>query len=186
MIKLSPRILIVEDSYTDAALLQRQLEKIFEEPEIVMANSIDNLSFTTKTFVPEIIFTDFDLGNFTAEDVLISIRNLFKDIPIIVVTGTIGNEEIATNIILKRANGFFLKKDMKNLHVRMEPLLLDILEKNKFALAKIAKEKERLEKLNRIHSILKGAAQPNKPKGVEEYYEKLLKEIEENIETIIR
>lgn len=186
MINISPRILIVEDSYTDAALLQRQLKKIFNEPEIVIANSIQNLRFTTKTFIPEFVFTDYNLGNFTAEDVLESIRELFKDVPIIVVTGTIGNEELATNAMLKQANGFFLKKDMKNLHQRMVPVLKKIIKENERTLNFIAKEKEKTEKLNRIHAILKEAAKPNKDKGIKEYYEKLLKEIGENIEIIIR
>ncbi|MDB2385159.1 response regulator [Polaribacter sp.] len=186
MIARSPRILIVEDSYTDAALLQRQLKRVFEEPEIVIANSLENLRYTTKTFIPEFIFTDYNLGSFTAEDVLQSIRELFKDIPIIVVTGTIGNEEIAANAILKQANGFFLKKDMKNLHIRMLPLLNEIIKEHEQTLEKIAVEKQKTEKLNRIHAILKEASKPNKPEGVEEYYEKLLKEIGENIETIIR
>jgi CheY-like chemotaxis protein len=186
MINLSPRILIVEDSYTDAALLQRQLEKIFDEPEIVIANSILNLRFATKTFIPEFVFTDYNLGNFTAEDVLQSIRELFENVPILVVTGTIGNEELATNAMLKQANGFFLKKDMKNLHVRMVPILKEIINKNEQTLKYIAKEKEKTDKLNRIHAILKEAAKPNKPESVKDYYEKLLKEIGENIETIIR
>ncbi|WP_053970968.1 response regulator [Mangrovimonas sp. ST2L15] len=180
------RILIVEDSITDSALIQRQLEKIFTEPEIRVSDSLLNVRYTAKTFFPEMVFTDYDLDGFTGEDVLLTFKELFPRIPIIVITGTLNSEELAANAILNGASGFFLKKNMNELADRMKPVINKILTERKEFFERMEEEQKRRDKLQRVHALLKEASKPTDQENVKEYYEKLLKEISDNLDTIIK
>lgn len=188
MIDKDIRILVVEDNMTDAVLLQRQLNKIFSNPEITISNTLENLLYTAKTFIPEIIFTDFNLGTFTGIEVMKEIKEIFPEIPIIIVTGALEEEEYLNNMILQSASGFFLKKNMNKLSSRMRPYIENILDDRSYELENLRKQQERVQKLERLHATLKEAAnldpEQTDPKMLD-YYKQIIQDMNDDLDTIL-
>ncbi|MGB3591130.1 MAG: response regulator [Nonlabens sp.] len=187
MITTPLKFLLIEDRLTDAALIQRQIEKCVENCEITITDNLLSFRHALKTFIPDFVFTDYDLVGFTGIDVINNLREIYPNTPVIVITGTLNNEELAASTIIKGADAFLLKKDINNLAKRLEPILNSILDSQKRLFAKLDREREERENINRIHAILKNAAQvkPGDQKSVD-YYEKLLSEISENIQSVMK
>ncbi|MDX1463348.1 MAG: response regulator [Marinirhabdus sp.] len=189
MIDKNVRILIVEDTMADAALLQRQLQKVFPDPEIRVSDSLLNTRYTVKTFIPDLVFTDFDLVGFTGEDVITNIRDLFPTIPIFIVSGTLTREDAELNSVLKHANGFFFKRNMNELHKRIEPVILEAMNDLEEEQRRLNKQRQDREKLEKVHSIIKEASKYNfteEADKLSDYYKKIFSQLNNTIETIIK
>ncbi|SCY35633.1 CheY chemotaxis protein or a CheY-like REC (receiver) domain [Nonlabens sp. Hel1_33_55] len=187
MIKEPLKILVVEDNFTDVALIQRQIRKCIQDPEIVVSDKIIQTRHAMKTFIPDVVFTDFQLVGFTGLEVIENVQEIYPNIPIIVITGTLNDEELAAKVVMQGASGFLLKKNMSKLHERLEPMLKRILEDKAVVLLKLEKERKEREKLNEIQSLLKEAAQShNSSEYTQDYYKKILMGIEDRIKTIIK
>ncbi|PQJ20079.1 MULTISPECIES: response regulator [Nonlabens] len=187
MINQNLRILIVEDLVSDTILLQRQFEKFVSEPEIRISDKLSNVRYALKDFIPDLVCTDYDLVGFTAIDVINAVKEIEPSTPIIVITGTLNNEELAANVILSGASGYLLKNDISNLHKRLEPLVQDIIVKKQKTLDKLNELKLRREELRRIHEILKSAARTDeKDLKLKEYYDKVIQDLDENISSFFR
>ncbi|PRP67649.1 response regulator [Nonlabens agnitus] len=187
MIKEPLKILIVEDSITDVALLQRQIKKCVQDPEIVVSDKIIQTRHAVKTFIPDVVFTDFQLVGFTGMEVIENVQEIYPNIPIIVVTGTLNDEELAAKTVLGGASGFLLKSNMSKLHERLEPMLTRILDEKAQLFARLEKERREREKLEEIQSLLKEAAlSEDSAESTQEYYQKILANIGDRIKTIIK
>ena len=187
MIKQPLKILIVEDTFTDIALIQRQIRKCVEDPEIVVSDKILQTRHAMKTFIPDIVFTDFHLVGFTGLDVIDNVKEIYPNVPIIVITGTLNDDELAAKVIMHGASGFLLKKNISTLHERLEPLMRQIISEKTLLLKKLEREREEHNKLEEIKSLLKSAAlhDDNQESG-KDYYQKILMGIDDMLKTIIK
>ncbi|QAA81099.1 response regulator [Aequorivita sp. H23M31] len=135
--------LLVEDLVSDSFLLQRQLKKISKNPEIRFVDSELGLINALKTYIPDIIITDFNLVGMDAFDVIRIAKEYNPKIPIIVITGHLKNESDRDLLIEKGAEGFFLKEPINTLNERLSPLFDSILEKNQENMENIDRERKR-------------------------------------------
>lgn len=121
-------LLLIEDMVSDTFLLQRQLKKITENPEIRFVDSEIGLINAIKTFIPDMVITDFNLNGMNAFDVIRIVKSYNKKIPIIVISGNLKYQADAEELLHKGAEGFFLKEPMNSLNERLLPLFKQIFE----------------------------------------------------------
>lgn len=135
--------LLVEDMVSDSFLLQRQLKKISNDPEIRFVDSEISLINALKTFIPDMVLTDFNLVGMNAFDVLRITKEYNKKIPVIVITGQLKYESDSEELIRKGAEGFFLKEPINTLNERLLPLFKEIVERDKLQLESLNKERRK-------------------------------------------
>ncbi|AVR46863.1 response regulator [Christiangramia fulva] len=127
MIKTPLRILLVEDNEVDAGLIKRQLGKIAEKSQIEVTDTLTGCREFLINFAPDVVLSDYNLPGFTGLDVLEMVKEFDEELPLIFVTGTINDEELAAHTILSGASGYILKKHMKNLAAKLEPFLKKVV-----------------------------------------------------------
>jgi signal transduction histidine kinase len=86
------RVLLVEDSEDDAALVERQLRKGDYEPEITRVEDEVSMRDALLRGGWDVIISDWTIPRFGALDALAIYRELDIDTPFIIVSGTIGEE----------------------------------------------------------------------------------------------
>lgn len=122
-------VLLIEDNDDDATLLLRMLEKHgFDLHSKIVTNRESLREALDDDW--HIIISDYSLPGFDAVEALGIIRGRDTDIPVIVVSGTIG-EEIAVNILKKGANDYLLKDKLIRLGPSVERELRDREEKQR-------------------------------------------------------
>lgn len=126
----SLNFLLVEDMVSDSFLLQRQLKKISADPEIRFVDSELSLINALKTYIPDILLTDYNLVGMNAFDVLRITKEYNNKIPVVVITGQLKYESDSEELIKKGAKGFFLKEPVNTLNERLLPLFKEILERD--------------------------------------------------------
>lgn len=175
MITTPLRILLVEDEETDAVLIERQILKIVETPEIKVVEDLPEFEGIFTNFLPDLVISDYNLPSGTGLDIMELVKSVDESIPLIFVTGALDDDELAANTILTGASGFILKKHMKNLDQKLEPLLKQVvynmvqhtqlrerIRKNKIAVHQIygyldsmkADDKEQRENIQKIRNNL--------------------------------
>lgn len=127
MIKTPLRILLVEDNEADAGLIKRQLEKITENSKIEITEDLQGCRDHLVNFAPDVVLSDYNLPACTGLDVLEMVKDFDPQLPLIFITGTINDEELAANTILSGASGYILKKHMNNLGEKLKPFLKKIV-----------------------------------------------------------
>lgn len=102
------RILILEDVPTDAELIQRELRKggILFTARVV--DTREGFIKELEDFRPNLILSDYKLSGFTGLDALAIAHEKYPDMPFILVTGAMG-EENAVESLKKGANDYVLK-----------------------------------------------------------------------------
>jgi diguanylate cyclase (GGDEF)-like protein/PAS domain S-box-containing protein len=102
------RILLLEDSSTDAELVERNLRDgglVFTSlrvyTELAFKQALNN-------FKPDVVLADYQLPNYTGRAALDYVRLFYPDIPVIIVTGSIG-EETAVELLKRGARDYILK-----------------------------------------------------------------------------
>lgn len=129
MIREKIKILLVEDNLTDAKLIKRQIHKIAEQPEIKHITHYSDLASTLEESKPDLVLSDYNLQGYTGMDVLIYVNKIYPSLPLIFVTGTVNDEELAANTILSGASGFILKNKINLIHEKLLPHFEKILRK---------------------------------------------------------
>jgi CheY-like chemotaxis protein len=104
----SLRVLIVDDSPPDAELLVRQLRQDGFEPVSQRVDNAPELRATLTEREWDVVLCDFSMPGFSGPEALQLVRASGKDIPFILVTGTIG-EEAAVGMMKSGAQDFLLK-----------------------------------------------------------------------------
>lgn len=107
-------ILLIEDSREDALLFQRQVDKAKMPWKIIKISSLNEISLRLCEEKISLVVTDFHLNQFTAEDVIKFIRSKNDQVPIIVISGAVG-EEAAAEVMRKGANDFVRKDNSARL-----------------------------------------------------------------------
>jgi diguanylate cyclase (GGDEF)-like protein/PAS domain S-box-containing protein len=111
--KASIRLLIIEDSEDDAALVYRLLRKGGYEVEPERVDSARALEQALKKKW-DIIISDYSMPRFAGDEALKMVRKLGMDIPFIFVSGTIG-EVAATEAMRVGAQDYVMKTNLNRL-----------------------------------------------------------------------
>ncbi len=102
------RVLMTEDNPRDAKLVARLLEGGGFAVQYEMTDSLEFFRKRLEEVDFDVILADFNLRNWTALDALETLKESQKDIPLIVVTGSLG-DEAAAECIKHGAADFVLK-----------------------------------------------------------------------------
>ena len=142
----SLRVLIVEDSRFDAMVLLGELEKggYIPEYELVDAPEAMHAALTGKLW--DIVISDYVMPNFSGLDAIRLMQKSGLDIPIIIVSGKIG-EDTAVEAMKAGAHDYLIKGNLARLIPAIERELseADGRRKRKRAEAELKSTKEKLE-----------------------------------------
>jgi diguanylate cyclase (GGDEF)-like protein len=120
------RILLVEDSEDDAALLLRQLRKGGYDPQFRLVYNGDEFESALHGSNWDIVITDHNLPGYSSDAALATVRRSGLDIPVIIVSGSIG-EEIAVAAMKNGANDYIMKDNLARLVPAVERELRETL-----------------------------------------------------------
>jgi two-component system cell cycle sensor histidine kinase/response regulator CckA len=102
------RILIVEDSATDAKLIARELNRLDREVRFERVETVEAMRAALRSQEWDAIISDWSLPKFSAMEALSCVKELALDVPFIVVSGTVG-EETAVEAMRAGASDYVLK-----------------------------------------------------------------------------
>lgn len=108
------RVLFVEDNPNDVELLIRHIKKANFEIEYDIATSLEEISDLTDKYRYDICICDYKLPGFSGIDAVKQIDEMEKDIPVILVSGTIPDEQ-AIDALLSGAKDYVLKDNLQRL-----------------------------------------------------------------------
>jgi two-component system, cell cycle sensor histidine kinase and response regulator CckA len=108
------RALIVEDSHDDVELLLLHLRHSGFDVTHTQVERKDEFHAALSNGNFDVVFADYHLPNWTGIEAIREIRKLGKDIPFLLVTGTLG-EEAAVECIKQGANDYVLKEHLSRL-----------------------------------------------------------------------
>lgn len=138
------KILILEDNQSDAELLQRELKKsgLIFSSEIVQTR--EEFESALDSFRPDIILSDYSLPNFDGVTAFHIKQKKHSDIPFIIVSGTIG-EENAVELIKNGVTDYALKDKLFSLAPKITRALKETEEIKEKGIAN--------EKINRVNKL---------------------------------
>ncbi|MBI3853285.1 MAG: PAS domain S-box protein [Verrucomicrobia bacterium] len=116
------RILLLEDSEDDAALVQRELQRSGYEPTLLRVETAPAMAAALEREAWDIIISDYSMPQFNAPAALELLHQKGIDLPFIVVSGTIG-EEVAVNSLSQGATDYMLKDRLGRLGAAVERAL---------------------------------------------------------------
>lgn len=121
-----PRILLIDDNPGDRALIVRVLRQELPQAEIreILEQSSLNRALKDKNF--DVVITDFQIRWTTGLDVLMAVREIDADIPVIMFTNT-GTEEIAVEAMKLGLDDYILKQPSR--YVFLPPAVTRSLER---------------------------------------------------------
>ena len=108
------RVLLVEDAEDDALLLLRELRKGGYSPDYLRVDTAEDLRTSLESRQWDVIITDHNLPGFSSEQTLELVRELELDTPVIIVSGSIG-EDIAVTAMKSGANDYIMKNNLMRL-----------------------------------------------------------------------
>lgn len=106
------RILIIEDSEDDAILLKRELKEAYE----FTSERVDNAKTLQEALNKDwdVVLSDYQMPGFNALNALKIIHQSGKDIPFIIISGTIG-EDVAVEAMKAGAHDYLMKGNLTRL-----------------------------------------------------------------------
>jgi len=107
-------VLVIEDSEDDTQLLLRQLQRSHYSPEHRRVQSAAELRESLRDKSWDVIFSDHSMPNFSAPDALAVVKESGQDIPFIVVSGSIGDEQ-AVAVMKAGAHDYIMKDNLSRL-----------------------------------------------------------------------
>ena len=118
------RILHLEDAPEDAELVERQLRHNGFPFVLRHAANRDEFVRALDEFHPDVILADYSLPNFDGLSAVRMVREKDPDLPIIVVTGILG-DEAAVSMVKAGANDYVLKDRLARLGSAVERAVLE-------------------------------------------------------------
>ena len=107
--KVPARLLIIEDDDSDIGILLRLLERSGLEVDTVVTDELPRILGLLDNREFDAILTDHQLGAFTASEVLSAVAERHLDIPVLVVSGAVGEDRAAT--LMREGAADFIRKD---------------------------------------------------------------------------
>lgn len=108
------RVLFIEDNPYDVELLFRHIKQGNFEIESDIATSLKEIQDLTDKYRYDICICDYKLPGFSGIDAVKQIHEMDKDIPVILVSGTIPDEQ-AIDALLSGAKDYVLKDNLQRL-----------------------------------------------------------------------
>jgi signal transduction histidine kinase len=129
------RVLIVEDSPDDAALVLRELRRGGYEPVSERVETAGGMSTALERAEWDVILCDYTMPHFSALQALETLKSKQLDVPFIIISGTIG-EETAVNAMKAGAQDYIIKgrlarlvpaleREIREAHSRLERKLAE-------------------------------------------------------------
>ncbi len=144
------KILILEDSPYDAEEIMQRLELSAKfDCGFRLATDKPTYLEALSEFCPSVILSDHSLPQFDSKEALTIARELFPDIPFIMVTGTI-SEEFAIDMIKAGVDDYILKDRM----TRLPSAIIASVQKRKVEIEKRALEKEKEFDRNNLMALI--------------------------------
>lgn len=112
--KTQLRVLVVEDSEADTALLVRELTRGGYEPVIERVEAPEALKAALETRSWDLVVADYSMPRFNSTAALKMVQQTGLDIPFIIVSGTIG-EDRAVSAMKAGAHDYILKGNLTRL-----------------------------------------------------------------------
>ena len=108
------KVLLVDDSQDDTLLLLRELKKAGYDPISQRVETEDDMAYALLTEPWDIILCDYHMPAFSGLDAIALLKKTSIDVPIIIVSGAIG-EETALDCIHRGANDYIMKEKLTRL-----------------------------------------------------------------------
>jgi two-component system, cell cycle sensor histidine kinase and response regulator CckA len=108
------RVLMVEDSPTDAKMMARELHRLDREVRFERVETAETMRAALRGQEWDAIISDWALPKFSAMEALSCVKELALDVPFIVVSGTVG-EETAVEAMRAGASDYVLKDNLTRL-----------------------------------------------------------------------
>ena len=118
------RVLLVEDAEEDALLLLRELHRGGFAPDSERVDSPEAMLEALGRQDWDVVLTDYTMPRFSGVDALRLVRNHGYEMPVIFVSGTIG-EDTAVEAMRLGANDYIMKGNLKRLLPALERELAD-------------------------------------------------------------
>jgi PAS domain S-box-containing protein len=125
------RLLIVEDNPSDADLMVRHLRRVELTPTVRVVQEEDSYRRALVTFRPHIVLADYRLPRFSGRRALKIAQAYDRELPVILVTGTLSEQKVLRLVRLGLANYVF-----KDGILRLGPAVVQALDRS------IARQKE--------------------------------------------
>jgi PAS domain S-box-containing protein len=116
------RVLMIEDLEDDALLLIRTLRKSGYEPKAERVQTAEDMTLALFNHPWDIILCDFHLPGFSGIDAIALLKKMDIDIPLIIVSGAIG-EEMALDCIHRGASDYIMKGNLARLGLAVQRAL---------------------------------------------------------------
>lgn len=113
------RVLLIEDSGDDAALILRQLKKGGYAPSCQRVDKLEAMRSALETRDWDIILSDYNMPEFSGPAALALLHSTSIDLPFIVVSGAIG-EETAVELMRSGAHDYIMKDNLARLAPAIE------------------------------------------------------------------
>jgi PAS domain S-box-containing protein len=126
------RVLILEDDPQDAELVAATLRRAGYSLSLEVTDSRQQFQQQLKQADYDVILADYNLGGWNATDALRILRESGKDVPCVVVTGSLG-DEAAVECIKQGAADYVLKDRLHRLPTAVEGALRDKVQRQEAA-----------------------------------------------------
>jgi signal transduction histidine kinase len=144
------RVLLVEDSADDAALIVRHLQLGGYDVESERVDSRNSMSTAIERKNWDLVICDYSMPNFSGSEALQLLRERDRDIPFIFVSGTIG-EDTAVSALKLGAQDYVMKGNLKRLLPAIQRELCEAQERReRERLEQRLKQLERFEAIGRL------------------------------------
>jgi signal transduction histidine kinase len=120
--KAKLRVLLVEDDAADRDLILRELGKCEFEISSEVVQTAEEFRQRIRTLCPDVVLADYNLGQWRGTEALEILREEGLDIPLILVSGTIG-DMTAVDCIKQGATDYVLKDSLARLPVALRRAL---------------------------------------------------------------
>jgi len=113
------RVLLVEDSEDDAVLLTRELRRSGFNPDVTRVETAAQLDRALESRDWDVVISDHNMPGFSSEGVLRAVQEVGLDVPVIIVSGTIG-EAVAVSAMKTGASDYVMKDNLARLGPAIE------------------------------------------------------------------
>jgi len=144
------RVLVIEDSLADAELCLWELKKMAFEILADVAQSPEEFKAFLRSKTYDVILSDYNLRNWNALDAVQILREDGKDIPFVLVTGSLGDED-AVECVKKGISDYVLKDRMARLPSAIQRALQERVErKERGRLEEQLQQAQKMEAIGRL------------------------------------
>lgn len=160
-------VLIIEDVEDDAELVLLRLRQAGYQPRHIRVQSATAVQEALRRQPWDIVISDYAMPSFSGLDALRIVRQFDRDLPFILVSGTVG-EEFAVDAMRSGANDYILKDNLTRLVPAIDRELREAVERRQRRHAEEALYQERERALVTLHSIGDGVITTSK-EGLVDY-----------------